>query len=495
MGLGIQLIYVTFLMLSAIIPSMNRLPRFSIVIRVLAPLVLISLIGITPRWRSMEQAFKRAQEAIEKNDNWQASLAISQAARQNPWRRDLWEQAGILALKSGQHQTAQSHLEHVLTLGALSAEGLVALGDAAQLGGDHQAAIQHWEQALSSGGDQIELHSRLVETYRQLGDLEKAIQYQTALVELNPTIAETNYTLGLMLAASEPEAALSYLTLAEELNPDLSTNTTSIYRSIRSARILDDQAYLLVSSGQALASIEEWDLAANAFSNALLANPEYADAWAYLGEAFEQIGKDGSEPLERATTLDPNSIAANTLTGLYWQRRERFELALIYLHAAANLDPTNPALQAEVGNTLGLLGNISAAETHYQRAVEFAPRDPIYWRTLANFYIKFETKLREEGLAAARQAVILNPSDPASLDVLAQIYLLMDSPFIARRFLERALDADPQYAPAHIHLGLIYILEGNSQQAYHQFNVALSLAEQGSPTAEQAGRLLETYFP
>jgi len=114
---------------------------------------------------------------------------------------------------------------------------------------------------------------------------------------------------------------------------------------------------------------------------------------------------------------------------------------------------------------------------------------------LANFYIKFETKLREEGLAAARQAVILNPSDPASLDVLAQIYLLMDSPFIAHRFLDRALDSDPQYAPAHIHLGLIYILEGNSQQAYHQFNVALSLAEHGSPTAEQAGRLLETYFP
>ena len=464
-------------------------------IRVLAPLILIPLLGISSQWRAMEQALHTAREANEANDTIKASLAIIQAIQYSPWREDLWEMAGILSLKSGNNQTAQTYLQHVNDSGHLSAAGLTALGDAAQSADDPQTAIQHWEEALEAGGTPDELHSRLAETYRQLDDLDNAIQHQSELVRINPSDAASNYTLGLMLAASQPESALAYLTLAAELDPKLSDNTTSVTRNIRSARIRDDQAYLLVTSGQSLASIEEWDLAVIALSRATELNPEYADAWAYLGEALQQIGQEGSDQLERALTIDPNSLAANILMGLYWQREERYDLALIYLHTAAQLDDQNPALQAEIGNTLGLLGNLTAAESHYQRAVEFSPRDPVYWQSLANFYIKYETKLSDEGLPAARQAVILDQSDPTSLDMLGQIYLLMDSPYIARRFIQRALAIDPNFLPANLHLGLIHILEGNTLQAYQRFSLVQSLAPKGSQISEQARRLLETHFP
>jgi len=98
-------------------------------------------------------------------------------------------------------------------------------------------------------------------------------------------------------------------------------------------------------------------------------------------------------------------------------------------------------------------------------------------------------------LAAAREAVIRDPEDSASLDAIAQIYLLLDSPFIARRFLERAIAADDNFAPAHLHLGLIHILEGNTLEAFQQFFIAKTLSPPGSQTAVQATRLLETYFP
>ena len=443
----------------------------------------------------MEEALHITWEANKADDSLQASLAIIQAIQYSPWREDLWELAGILSLKSGNNQTAQTYLEHVNESGNLSAAGLIALGDADQSADDPLSAIQHWEEALEAGGAPDELHSRLAETYRQMDDLDNAIQHQSELVKINPTNAASNYTLGLMLAASQPESALAYLTLAAELDPKLSDNTTSVTRNIRSARIRDDQAYLLVTSGQSLASIEEWDLAVIALSRATELNPEYVDAWAYLGEALQQIGQEGSEQLERALTIDPNSLAANILMGLYWQREERYDLALIYLHTAAQLDDQNPALQAEIGNTLGLLGNLAAAESHYQRAVEFSPRDPVFWQSLANFYIKYETKLSEEGLPAARQAVILDQSDPTSLDMLGQIYLLMDSPYIARRFIQRALAIDPEFLPANLHLGLIHILEGNTLQAYQRFTLVQSLAPKGSQISEQARRLLETHFP
>lgn len=482
-------------MLSAIIHLVNRLPPVSIIIRVLIPLLIIPPLGINSYWRVMDQALHDARKAMQVNNSFEASTGILIAAQYVPWRNDLWEQAGILAVDSGQHGKAFDLLLKIDKTGNLSPIGKMSLGDAAHFNDDHQTAVKYWQEALQSDGPELELHERLAETFRQLGDFENAIPHLIYLVKVTPTDPALNYNLGLLFAASQPESALAYLTLAAELDPGQYGEAQSLVRDIRSARLADDEAYLLVTSGQTLASIDEWDLAVHALSKATELDPEYADAWAYLGEAHQHVALDGFPKLQRAISIDPDSIAANTLMGLYWQRKERFDLALTYFHAAANLDEENPALQAEIGKTLGMMGNLSAAETHYLRAIELAPHDPTYWRMLANFYITYETKLQEEGLPAARQAVILDPTDPAALDVLAQIYLLMDSRLIARRFLQRAISADPYFAPAHLHMGLIHIMEGNTILAYQKLTLAQDLAPQGSPTEDQARRLLQSHFP
>lgn len=474
---------------------MNYLARLRIVIQVLVPLIIVMLLGVSSGWRMIDRQLYRARKAIEANDSQQASLALARAAQYAPWRKDLWEQAGIYALQDGQHQTAKSYFLQVDNPGDLSTAGLTALGDIAQFEGDLKYAIQLWEEALTAGNGDIELHTRLAEAYQQFWDLDKAIPHLTELVELKPTDSASIYQLGLMLAATQPESSLAYLRLAAELDPELSSKTKALIRNIRFARNIDDPSYSLVSAGQSLASIEEWELAKIALSKATQLNPEYADAWAYLGEALQHTDQNGLEELEKALSIDLNSVAANTLMGLYWQRQERYDLALIYLQAAAKLDDLNPALQAEIGNTIGLQGNISAAESHYRRAAALAPNDSTYWRILASYYIKYEIKLREEGLAAARQALIQDPEDPASLDTIAQIYLLLDIPFIAQRFLERAIAADDNFAPAYLHLGLIHLLEGDTSQAFQQFSIAKTLSPPGSQTAEQATRFLETYFP
>jgi tetratricopeptide (TPR) repeat protein len=468
---GFQLIFVTFLSWSTIISGVKYISRLWIFLRVLISLGLITLLGVSSGWRAFDREIYKASKALESNDSWGASLAFAQAAELSPSRNDLWEQAGIYALQAGEHQIAQSFLERVESRSELSSPGLVAMGDIAHHKGEDQIAIGYWEKALSTD-DNYELHFRLADSYYQLGDLEKAVQHQTSLVELDPMDSSTNLQLGMMLTALEPESSLAYLSHALDLDP-----------------------HAFVSAAQSLASIEEWTLAEFALSKATQLNPEYAEAWAYLGEARQHVGKDGFADLEKALLIEPDSIAVNTLMALYWQRQERHDLALVYLHSAAIVDHNNPALQAEIGNTLGLLGNITSAESHYIRAVDLAPKDPTYWRILANFYIRYETKLREEGLAAARQAVILDQNDPASLDAMAQIYLLMESPHIARRFLDRSLAADHAFAPAHLHLGLVHIMNGDTLQAFQQFSLAKEFSKPGSPTANLADRLLETHFP
>jgi Flp pilus assembly protein TadD len=102
--------------------------------------------------------------------------------------------------------------------------------------------------------------------------------------------------------------------------------------------------------------------------------------------------------------------------------------------------------------------------------------------------------LRQVGLPAARQAVLLAPDDPACLDTLGQVFFLLGDAASAERFFDRALQADAGFAPAHLHLGLVYLQQGDSKEAVDQFTLASRLAP-GSPTAEQAQRLLENPLP
>jgi tetratricopeptide (TPR) repeat protein len=141
------------------------------------------------------------------------------------------------------------------------------------------------------------------------------------------------------------------------------------------------------------------------------------------------------------------------------------------------------------------MGDLNKSLTYYERATELAPKDPNQWRLLAIFSIKYELQVREIALPAARQAVLLNPKDPASLDVMAQVFTILDDPLSAQRFLVRSLQADPSYAPARLHLGFLHLMKGHNSDAYQQLSLAASLAPAGTPTEEQAKRLLQRFFP
>jgi Flp pilus assembly protein TadD len=202
----------------------------------------------------------------------------------------------------------------------------------------------------------------------------------------------------------------------------------------------------------------------------------------------------GLEELQTALVLDPNSVAANTFMALYWSRKNKYDLALRAIHAALLLDPKNPALQVELGNILAASGDSPGAYQAFQQAVALSPNDPSYLCSLARFSLSYEFEVSGVALPAARRAVVLAPKLPESQDTLAQVMIRLGDLDSAARFVWRALQADPDYPPAHLHLGLIYALRGEQGAAYQELTLASSLAP-GSATSDQALRLLQTYFP
>jgi tetratricopeptide (TPR) repeat protein len=298
-----------------------------------------------------------------------------------------------------------------------------------------------------------------------------------------------------LLAAYDPAAAPAYLMQAAQLNPDLEPQIRSLDFAIRQELSKGDPVYLLMEAGRALANQGNWVLAEKAFENATNLNPEYAEAWAYLGEARQHTNSEveALSALEMALELDPESIAATTFLALYWNRQEDHDRALEFLQKAIELDPDNPALFVEIGNIVALLGDLEAGQEYFQQAIALRSSEPRNVREFLKFCLRYNLDLQEVALPLARQLVIFNPEDPASLDVMGEVLLRLGDLLNAERFFLRALELDPTFDQAHLHLGNLYRLQSESDLARYHYERVLELTS-NAQTRLRAQEALDEYF-
>ncbi|MGD2159147.1 MAG: tetratricopeptide repeat protein [Anaerolineales bacterium] len=488
--------------------------------RILLALILISLLNLAPQPHAVANRFEQARRAMSFNTYPAVATVLSQIAEQLPWRVDLWEKAGFQALAGGDSIQAIVNFEHADKLGTLSMNGQVTLGDAYQLNGDLNAAIDVWTNVIRAEGTSTELLTRLAGAHWSVRDYASTIADLRAFFALHPDASavsgvhfdewsDRNFgqpnlslQLGLLLAAEQPDSAPAYLIRASELNPELGSVARSLAREIQRALPEDNPAYTFMASGRALASLGLWEFAVHAFQGATEIQPNYSDAWAFLGEARQHLNASDEDlygdelipELKKALELNPNSVPGHIFTALYWQRNGQYDLALSALNTASQLDSNNPALHADLGATMASLGDLETAREYYQKAVEMTPGDPTYLRALAKFSLEYNYHVREIALPTARQALLSEPKDSASLDVMGQVLLVLEDYRGAEKFLRRALQYNPQYAPAHLHIGTLYLLRDDTDQARQHFSLARSLAIDPS-TSNHAQRMWEQLFP
>jgi tetratricopeptide (TPR) repeat protein len=114
------------------------------------------------------------------------------------------------------------------------------------------------------------------------------------------------------------------------------------------------------------------------------------------------------------------------------------------------------------------------------------------WISLASYCLVYNNQLETEGLAAARQAVVLAPEDPTALDLLGQILVELGDNYSADRFFWRAIQSNPGYAPVYLHRGVMYLNIGDREKAYEALHRVLDLAAD-QLEGQQAQRLLGKY--
>ncbi len=442
-----------------------------------------------------------AQRDLAAGDPQAAARHLADIASFFPWRYDLNLTAARYAFQAADYAAAIRYFERPGTVSHLSTEDILMLGDAYAQAGNSAMAEAIWKHVIELG-DALPATQRLAGLYLKQKDYPDAAAYLRQLLYLDPSDIHLYYQAGKLLAVIDPIQALPFLAQAAALDTPEGNRAKALYDRIRTASLFDEPAYTSLIVGRQLANEGDWQMAMAAFQAAIVQRPGYADAWAFFAEAKQQVSRQetgavvdtGRPELELALQLDGSSVLVNTLTALYWERQGDYTRAQLYAQKAIALSPQDPNLFVELGNILSKTGDLPAAQSAFESAIQLSPQDPLFYRQLAQFAMDNNIQVRELALPALRQALVIDPTDPETLDLTAQVMLVLLDYQSAERYATSAVQSDPGYAPAYLHLGTACLYQGESEQALHWLSLAQTI-DPSSWAASQAARMVEYYFP
>jgi len=401
--------------------------------------------------------------------------------------------AGEIAFAIGDYRRALHHFK-LLAGGHDGKRGITCLmADLYLHLDDTEQALEYWESSEQNCPAFEQTLFELAQDLAEGGNLEEAEEILQTLIQSRPLDSDLQFLLGMIVATHDPEKALASLRLAD----DLSNNNLlaqKLFRVIEDARAADQVAYSLASVGQYFASNGYWMFSVRALQNAIAIQPDYADAYAYLGLARDQVGENGIVELLKAVELAPEKVIPHLYLGMHWQLKNNFDMAFNEFERAAELDPMNPAVAAQIGAVYEAKGDINTAIQAYRAAAEMDPQDFSFWLLLALVSLENEFQVAEIALPAARNAVALNPDNPAALDALGYSYYLLEDFNFAETFIHRSIQLDPVSAISQYHLGLLKSIQNEPMAAIAAFTMAYQLDPEGD-VGTRAKRALETISP
>jgi eukaryotic-like serine/threonine-protein kinase len=174
------------------------------------------------------------------------------------------------------------------------------------------------------------------------------------------------------------------------------------------------------------------------FQRASELDPNYAQAYLYLGRCYVSLGRyaQAITPLRTAYSLSPQTVGKEILNilldallhaAISEVKNGNFEGAIGHLKDALNLDPGSRQIKDELtrtlislGGQLLLRGNLSSAIDRFKEALSYSPSDVGAYMGLARAFLQTgDVKKAIETLQDARRA------DPNNTDVFGLLRELL----------------------------------------------------------------------
>lgn len=208
-----------------------------------------------------------------------------------------------------------------------------------------------------------------------------------------------------------------------------------------------------VRRGDELLRQEYLDSALVEFEAAAKLSPQLADPHSRMGGIYRRMGdyEKAISCFVEAIRRDPFSFEDTlNLAQLYHFTERLKEAVQAYLHAV-ELRPEDVDSNLSLGVCYQQLGDVDQALERFEKAIALDPDRP---HAYINLGVALDTKGRYyEAIRAYKLALERDHRQPLVLVNLAHTYLNQDRLKIARGTLLKAINIDPELAPAHEALG------------------------------------------
>jgi tetratricopeptide (TPR) repeat protein len=226
---------------------------------------------------------------------------------------------------------------------------------------------------------------------------------------------------------------------------------------------------------------ENLDAAIAAFKSALERDPNYARAYAGMGQAFwhkfqelrdpSQVG-NATLACERALAIDPNLSQAHICLGTAFTNTGKYDDAIQQFKQALAREPTDDDAVRGLALAFEKRGAFPEAENTFREAIKLRP---YYWANynhLGTFY--WRRGRYDEAARAFQQVITIAPDNYRGYNNLAGVYLMQGKYADAVPLLQRCVAIRPNPS-GFANLGNAYFFQRTFNQAVTAFAEAVRL--------------------
>jgi tetratricopeptide (TPR) repeat protein len=347
--------------------------------------------------------------------------------------------------------------QQVIRLNPIASDAKLAVARLQLASGHTDATIGLAQEALKTEPRNADAQLVLVEGLINHGDLDRASTELSSLLQRFPQSAAVHVQQGLLLGRRQQLAeARKEFNTALALQPgsidaiggltalDLTERKVDVAKA-RLAPILADRdarPVALMLAARAYASTGELKTSEELLKRVLAVDSAYLEAYGALGQLYTRQGRL-DDALNELTTLaqkQSRPVAALTLTGII--------------------------LEAQ--------GKQAEARTTFERVMRLDGEAPVAANNLAWIYAMTGANL-DVALQLAQTAQRKLPKVAEVNDTLGFIYYKKSLPALALPALRASVESDPNNPSFLYHLGLAYVLAGDTVQARQSLSKALAL--------------------
>jgi eukaryotic-like serine/threonine-protein kinase len=261
--------------------------------------------------------------------------------------------------------------------------------------------------------------------------------------------------------------------------------TPAAQNAVRTGDTGTPEAYSAYLKGRGL--LVRYDVAGNVdkamalFESAVKADPNYALAWAGLGEAELQKARASGDKkwsmaairdAEHAVRLDDSLALAHSVLGRIYANAGREDDAIRELKTAIGIAPGNAEAPRELARVYNNLGRFKEAEASYLQATAARPTDWYAHLLLGLFY--FDRERYSEAEAEYKKARELTPDNETVVRNLGVSLSEQGRYPEAIELFQQALKIK-SYAQTYVALGAAYYYEHRYQDAVAAAETAIDL--------------------